>query len=226
MPHPAHTLRQTFRGSIGGIQDASFGFSYRYENATSGGSIPSARAVVDGLADSASGMHGYEDTFFQALTSKFANNFRFTSVLYQAYGENPAVPAENMHAENQVGGGPLLLPPEVACVVSLRTAVTSRSTRGRVFLPLQGMSLDGVNGIFEVASASTVATAVQAFLQSVKGHTFLEAGGSLEYSLIPTVVSTTHQSTQDITSLRVDTKPDVQRKRQHHVPYQIITKPI
>lgn len=223
MGNVAHTVRQTFRGSIGGVQSISFGFSYRYQNSTSGGSDPSARAVADGLADPASAMHGFENTLFTALAPKIGTNTVFTSVLYQVYGENPAVPAENMFTMNDGGGGPLRLPPEVACVVSLRTAVSSRSTRGRSYLPLQGMELDTVNGNFTVAAVSDVRTAVQNFLISVKGADFLEAGGSLEYNLIPCVVSTTHTATQDITGLRVDTKPDVQRKREHKIPYITVT---
>lgn len=100
------------------------------------------------------------------------------------------------------GTGSNSAPLQVSMVVSLLTAFAGRRSRGRMYLPASGLAYD--NHQFESTVVTQVATEMGNFLTNVSA---ISGVGSTS------VVSRTAGTSTPITSLRVDSKPDIQRRR-------------
>lgn len=98
-------------------------------------------------------------------------------------------------------------PYQVGVVCSLRTPVATRRTRGRMYLPLNAVPTSAASGQYS-ADVGVVADAMQAFFNEVNN---LLLGGTDPLSLV--VASHASGSTEAVTSIRVDSVPDVQRRR-------------
>jgi hypothetical protein len=94
-----------------------------------------------------------------------------------------------------------MLPHEVAHVVSLRTAVATRSGRGRFYLPPLGVD-KLLNGRVTAATVSALVTASAAMIDS------LQANG-----VVPVLVNRTTKATTTINQVDIGDVPDVQRRR-------------
>lgn len=215
MPNVAHTGRMTWRGHIANVQSCSFSFGFSYHVNGAGAADPSAADVAAGLAGSAA-LHGYESDFIAALAPLMSPLVTFSSVAYSVFGEDPAVPAvSEFQAANQ-GGGAVRLPGEVAVVASLRTALTTRSGRGRMYLPMLGADPDA-GGQLSPAYQATIAGAVGAYFNSIDGHIFQTSGG-IDYGVTVGVISTTHGVFTPVNRVVVDSHYDSQRRREDKLP--------
>lgn len=93
-------------------------------------------------------------------------------------------------------------PNQVAFVVTLRSAVTTRRGRGRMYWPATGMTVVSATGLFSTVSTNALVDAIGVWFQTL-------AAGSIHAC----VVSQTAGSLQDLTSVDCDYVPDTQRRR-------------
>jgi len=94
--------------------------------------------------------------------------------------------------------------PHQACIcVTTQTAFSGRSKRGRMYLPATGINLDGgLQMTLSVLAADMVL--VGGYVEGLK---------TISIPATPVVVSTKLGTTSDITQLKTDTLPDIQRRR-------------
>ena len=104
-------------------------------------------------------------------------------------------------------------PVDTAVVISLRTAVPGRRTRGRMYVPCH-LAVSNSDACFPGTNINTINTATKTMFNSILTGT---AGGVA-------VVSRTGGSYELITGLVADNKPDVQRRRENKlVPTSVST---
>lgn len=102
------------------------------------------------------------------------------------------------------------MPSQCSLVVSLRTQVTGRSGRGRVYLPFTRVAqLDATGQVSGIALA-TIADDFKAFADAVIGG----VGGVLPGYQGPYVVSGTHGFSNAVSRYVIDSKVDTQRRRE------------
>lgn len=104
---------------------------------------------------------------------------------------------------NASSGTPL--PNVVATAVTLKTALAGRSYIGRVFLPATNQVLDS-NGLMQSSTVDGLASSMQHLIQAINGA----PGG---YAVC--VVSGKTGAKTPVTSVRIDSKCDVQRRREN-----------
>lgn len=103
------------------------------------------------------------------------------------------------------GTGLPRMPDQVAIVASLRTGLAGRSFRGRMYLPINNMTL-GADGQMGSATGTLICNAVGAMLDACASS-----------SLVPNVVSATQSTQQPITLISMDTVLDTQRRRRNKI---------
>lgn len=131
-----------------------------------------------------------------------------TTAQFQAQTTRAAVPG------TIVGS---IIPIDTACVVSLRTAVPGRSTRGRMYVPCHDL-VQATDGCWASSVNTAIGTATKTLFNAILGGS---TGGVA-------VVSRTHNSYQLLTGLVTDNKPDVQRRRENRLAAsntQVLTFP-
>lgn len=102
------------------------------------------------------------------------------------------------------------MPSQCSLVVSLRTAMTGRSGRGRVYLPFTRVAqLDATGQVSGIALA-TIADDFKTFADAVIGA----LNGVLPGYQGPYVVSGTHGMANAVTRYVIDSKVDTQRRRE------------
>jgi len=101
------------------------------------------------------------------------------------------------------GSSANLHPKQIAAVMTMRTAVGTRRTRGRMYLPATAAPM-APGGLFNNAQIDSIVDKLTDWLAQLK------AAGS-----IPVVLSKTSGTTQPITSVDADYVPDTQRRRRN-----------
>lgn len=123
---------------------------------------------------------------------------------YYAGGSTAALTSIAPVAGKTGTSGGSALPNQCCEVVTLQTGVPGRSHRGRVYLP--GVSTGNmVNGQVATSVVTALATGYQTFLQGVRDFP--------TYGLPPVVCSPRTSAMYDITTIRVDSRVDIQRSR-------------
>lgn len=105
------------------------------------------------------------------------------------------------------------LPPQICRVVTLRTDLSGRRHRGRIYLPATGMAVDSTNEQFS-DSGSTLLTALEAW------DSYL---AELTEGWWLAVVSQTSTSSQVVARFSTDTVADTQRRRRNKVVAATVT---
>lgn len=118
---------------------------------------------------------------------------------YPEGGPHASVMAES--PTHKVGGGPAALPLQCCLVATTLTGSPGRSNRGRIYWPVTGANVGTDNQLSE-AITQQVATVTYALLAPGEG-----SGPG------PIVVSQKHGTFKPITSIRVDSRVDIQRRR-------------
>lgn len=163
-----------------------------------------------GLQSYVNSIAPYVSTWWGALRPAIFNTFSLTGVSAYQYQ------APSTHAQFQAGVSltPVLgqlsgtgNPIDTCLVVSLRTAVPGRRTRGRMYIPMHA-AVGAVDGCLSSITSQLYGTTTKTMLGSVVSGT---AG-------VPIVVSRTGGTYETINSLVTDNKPDVQRRRENRLP--------
>jgi hypothetical protein len=99
-------------------------------------------------------------------------------------------------------------PNQVAMCVSLLTPAAGRSQRGRMFLPIGLAAISGGTGFFTTTAITNISTAL--------ATKFVDFQASSP-PWIASVVSQLHTSSLPISSVSIDSRPDVQRRRANKI---------
>jgi hypothetical protein len=131
----------------------------------------------------------------------------------QSYYYLPNTTKAAMQAQAGAGGGTLAgtgspLPFVTACVASLRSVGTGRSSRGRIYLPKTGGQVDA-NGQFLTTDCNTMANAVHDLIVALNAVAIPFDAGSGRV----VIASFTKHDAPPITSVVVNSAPDVQHRR-------------
>lgn len=114
------------------------------------------------------------------------------------------------------GTGTTLHPYQCAVVASLRTAVPSRRTRGRMYLPLDAMPMQAA-GNYNTTGTASVSGQTATMINSINAAT-LAAG-----TATAVIRSEAAGSVQAVTAVVVDSIPDVQRRRANKLASALTT---
>lgn len=98
-------------------------------------------------------------------------------------------------------------PLQVACCVTLLTGKPGRSKKGRLYLPASGIGFNG--GAFANANVDAIAAGVNQLFSDIK---------ALTPSAPVVVASATAATNTPVNQVRVDSKPDTQRRRSMKAP--------
>lgn len=141
------------------------------------------------------------------LSNGLSSGGRFTGVKTYYYADHtgPATAVGEALA-TKVGTGNLNLPLSTCCVATLRTPLSGRRNRGRIYWPALGYDILGA-GTFDPDTWSDFAFDMAEFLEGVA-----QAAQPLAL-LQPVVLSKVAGTVTDVTSVVADNAPDSQRRR-------------
>lgn len=146
-------------------------------------------------------------TSFAAFRDKVLSLNRPDMVItaYDAYYYQGGVAISHLHATVSHPGltNGTAMPLQLACVLTLRTALATRSGRGRIYLPMTAGVIATPSYLFSSAGINQAVDALATWFTFIKAVPGLSA----------VVVSQTHSSSTAITSVDADTVPDTQRRR-------------
>lgn len=110
-----------------------------------------------------------------------------------------------------------------ACVVlSWRTSEALRglASKGRIYSPGPAVTIDRQTGLFDPAEALTMCQSAKLLIQDLAGQT------SPTHTLRPHIMSSTNSVHHEITSVVVDNRVDIQRRRANALVPNRTTQPI
>ena len=215
MPYATDTVKMTVSGFIYGVQSWSTGLWFGTSNFPAGGDY--GQTQTDGLRDSAD-LQGYWGDWWHTLAPIVSSAVSMVSVTYDVYeGATHAPHAQSVwdHTQPTSGSGPAN-PPEVAVVVSTRTATPGASGRGRSYLPCMGSTMAPANGGIDPAFTSLILGAYSTLLNAIASHNFdSDLGDGSIYQLYPSLASFKNGTNHPLTMIQVDSRFDVQRRREN-----------
>lgn len=184
--------RHTYTGSLGGSETFAHGWSGQRTPADIDGEHAAGSAWFSALIASTGFLPDFSDavTWLRHVTQEIAPD---GTIITSREG--------NMSISGTAAGGSL--PYEVSCVISLRTALSGRSRRGRYYLPcFTYTTLESDTGLYSPTTVNDqLNAAASAFMAAM-------AAGS-----IPVVWSQTLGVATPVSVIQVGRVPDVQRRR-------------
>jgi hypothetical protein len=139
----------------------------------------------------------------RSLSCTLATLVRITA---QKIKPTPAAAIRELSVGTVGTSGTALVSPQAAIVLSLRTPVASRRTRGRMYLPGIPTTVMQNNGVMQTASAQAFADSADGMRRDAEGL-FLGDGSLVVYSR-------TADTWETVTAIRVGNSIDTQRRRQ------------
>lgn len=147
------------------------------------------------------------------LTALLSQNQAYDELTLYQYDALPGkVSNIGRKAINHQGTASGTLTPLQSCmVVGLKTAISSASTRGRVYMPAHTIPESNATALFASGQATAMATLVAKALTTAGAA----LAGTLNASsaLSPVVYSPTKAFVTPVTAVTADNKPDIQRRR-------------
>lgn len=197
MSIPAGLIKCVIYGNVGGTDIWETGFWVS-------GALVSSQADLDTLAAAIEGqifISGWRTVLLGNLTS----NDRLLGMRAYYYNGGPTALYVSDVPDSRVGSGAGNLPYQTSMVVTTLTGAAGRTARGRMYLPAHGAGFVGSTPYWDGTLVSLMSSSVAAFFTGVNTL----AGGLLS----TVVLSQTRSSTRPIVDVRVDNKPDTQRRR-------------
>lgn len=140
----------------------------------------------------------------KTLITNGSSYLGLTVYAYPSGGTQSQYIGQANFASPVVGTASAQMPLQVSMCVTLLTGVAGRTNRGRMFLPANGAPLNLSQ--FTTTQVDSVCLAVATFIKnwnSAHGAAFGNIG----------VVSSTRGSSRKMTAVKVDSRPDIQRRR-------------
>jgi hypothetical protein len=201
MAIPANTLRMSFIGKIGltDVWNCSV-----WIRPTGDATAPTNAADTAALLATFTGVSGWSSFRTALLTNMRPIDTIDEYALYSYPTGGTTAAAVAIQADGAVGTGTTTTnPPQICQVMTLQTGVAGRSHRGRIYWPATALAVNTANEQF----SGTLSSTRSGFAGWVLGLAGLTHGWA------PYVVSQTNTSSLPVLSVKVDTKPDVQRRR-------------
>ncbi len=195
---PAHAVRVIIQGGIRGGEIWSFGQWFDAGRALT-------HSELGDLCTTAN--TAFNSQLKPALQARMtaSDNGVSTSAYYYDGSSSRAVDQYTIPNSWVGTAGSSNVPNDMAAVATVLTGRPGRSYRGRAYLPWTGPGL--VNGQFTSADCTALATAYAGWLTTVKNATTPFVGA------VPVVCSQTKSVLTPVAQIRIDSKPDVQRRR-------------
>lgn len=200
---PANSCRLSIKGHLGGNEIFETGWWI----VSSGSAQSDAQAMAEACAAAFTG------SIATALKNLLGTDDGWDSVRAYNYPSGGPSAANIGEAPITSGAGTSTfgsIPYQVAMVATLRTDLAGRRHRGRMYLPAPEFGVMAADHHFDSSTVDGVATAIATWLENT--NSALSVGGG------PVVVSTTGSMQTPITSVAVDNRPDVQRRRANKFP--------
>lgn len=195
--YPANTAKVVWGGVYpqGEIWETSFAVTLALG--------PTNQAGADSMADLIAGVFNSTiDTGLRQLVPS-AGNMNTLKVYFYNGGSSAAfvsVPSP----PSLTGTGGATLPLQACVVVTLLTGAAGRSNRGRMYLPAAGAGVSMANNQLNETIVDTITDQITDLFDGIN---------ALEGFTSVAVVSQTHSAARPVTSIRVDSKVDIQRRR-------------
>ena len=201
MAIPANTLRFSIRGNLPGNEIWNSSIWLRPIGSAT---APTNGVDCDTLLTALKGVSGWS-TFRDAVLALIRSTAGIVEERLYSY------PVSGTHAsavavQSDIRAGTSTagtLPNQCCCVMTLLTGVAGRSQRGRIYFPAGGLAISPTDGQF----SSTQSGLRSGFAAWVLGTAGLVQGWA------PYVVSQTQTSSLSVVQVKVDTRPDIQRRR-------------
>lgn len=200
MSIPAGCTKVSIIGTMEGADVFDTGFFMEGLTIASAADANTAAASMASIFDSVAGK--------SYLLGLMAVGTNITEFRVYHYTGGPTATFVGSHLQAEAGQGTAQLPAQVAVVATTLTGFSGRSNRGRMYWPADGADLSGGHQL-PAALVGHVAGTVAEYFHDIK----------VAYPGItgPCVVSQTNTSYKAITSVKVDSKPDIQRRRANKV---------
>lgn len=207
MANPVETTRVVFVGHDGTneVWDTSFALI---------GNAPVSDAAATALADI---IQGYVtsttlDTGLAPLLSTDSGLDKIRVYGYPTGGNVAQSVGEKSLTTPVVGTGTFSGALQICMCVTLLTAQSSRRSRGRMYWPADGQGV--TNHLFNTSVQTTFLNGLKSFFDAIN------ADGSIGNV---SVVSNVGSTSNEVTALRVDNKPDTQRRRANKLSATVTT---
>lgn len=196
MSYPVDTARVVLRGTLSGGEIFETGFGVLAAGITS-------EALADSYASSIAGI--FAGTGSSSWMNALDNGSHLTEVRVYGYptGGSTAtyVGAATVAATDGLSTGHL--PDQTCLVLTLRTGLSGRRNRGRMYLPFTGATVTTGN-LFTNTQVSAVVSMFGARLSAVN---------ALSDTATVAVISTVGTTAHPVLTVTADQRPDVQRRR-------------
>lgn len=199
MPLPANCNHYVLRGTGPGGEIWQTG--YWTQSTGSWADEPAFQDHVDFLSSAV-------NSFFNAIRSRIYSSYALTELRGYFYtGSGVSAEFVGAHAYSPIPGTSEIpgSPIDTCLVATLQTGFAGRSRRGRMYLPFHG-TVQVVNGSV-TGDVTQYASALKDLFDSINSET----------DEVPAVVSPTLGDSSPILAVRVDSKPDVQRRRENRL---------
>lgn len=194
MAYPSGLTKLIFSGTLPNGEIFSWGFQW---------DLSSDPSQLANLAASAVAQFNVASPF--GVASSVPTTVVHNTLTAYLYSGGPhATSSTVINFTNAGTAGTQPLPNQVACVVTLLTGFPGRSKRGRFYYPLLGAAL--TSGQYSSTVVNALSSGVANFLSAVRSGMTTPTGHAVVGS------ATTGAMTQ-ITAVKVDSKPDTQRRR-------------
>lgn len=198
MPIPADVTRCTIHGTAAGVETFEFGFWLKTNAPIND---DAANLVASSVADA------FTTDLLPAVRAHNTTDTFFTGV--RVYGYPTGGPtASSVGSASIVGGAGTdtggSVPLQCSMCCTLLTGNAGRRNRGRLYLPMNGFPY--TNHMFTSSIVDTIGTALGAFFTNWRANHGAAMGN-------PAVVSVAGGVAKEISSIAIDNKPDVQRRR-------------
>jgi hypothetical protein len=219
MPIPGNRLKLVPYGTIDSAQDWSTALNFSATLVDDSWDIDNLLAVTTALEAFFNTWATDVSAFWSASTEYLG----LKAYYYGVAGDVASLSADAVASSPIPGSGSTILPTQCCLVCTTRTGHAGRSYRGRSYMPLTASALPANNEVL-LTTATNVANAYQALIGSCNGYT--NPTESLD-SMTFVVASAKLSSLLPVTSIDVDSRVDIQRRRADKIaPAFTVTKPI
>lgn len=196
-PVPANLIKVSISGTMAtGATSWSTGFWLKGSGAPQ--TDDSADTVLAALT--ASGV-------ITAMRNGLNSADRITTVNTYGYAGGGGASSQGQATVNLAGADDIIASPKsTCCVVTLRTAVITRSGRGRMFIPGNGYEIDPATGLFTTGGIQALVDAWESFRSDPPADTTME------------VYSRADGVSRLVTRVDADRIPDRQEHRENGLP--------
>lgn len=202
MPIPAGVCRIVLYGTFGTGDIWETGFWMDDTGVTDSATATALALTIGGTLNSADASGAMRVTAANLLDD-FSVWIGVRVYVYVTPGPKSTAIGEYVLPTPRVGGKVISKPNQVALCMTLRTALAGRRHRGRMYLPATGVDIDTQDGQVSQANLNTVLTSWVTAFSDINDS---DAGRIV-------VVSTQGSAATPVSSLTIDSKLDIQRRR-------------